>query len=221
MRHLHADRSREPVAHRSQATRGHPAIGIFKAKVLCSPHLVLANLGADVAILAVLRQLFKARQRVLWFDDRAFLLELQAVNLAPFFDLAPPFRDRRAVRFASARFPDAQHVFKHVGHIADDRHINMDHLVDGRWIDIDMRLFRLGREILHSTRDPVVKARTDVDHQIAAMHGEVGLIKPVHSQHAQPVFAGRRITAQSHKGGRDRKTRRVDKFAQQLCGRIA
>jgi hypothetical protein len=78
---------------------------------------------------------------------------------------------------------------------------------------------RAGAEIRDPAGDPVVEARADVDHQVAAMHREVGLVEPVHPQHAQPVLARGRVGAQAHQRRGDRKTRRLDQFAQeQLAG---
>ena len=87
---LHADRGGEAVTHRAQTARGHPVVGIFKAHVLRRPHLVLAHLGTDKPVLAVLGQRLKTRQRMLWLDGLAGLRELQAIHLAPFIDLIPP-----------------------------------------------------------------------------------------------------------------------------------
>jgi hypothetical protein len=100
-------------------------------------------------------------------------------------------------------------------HVADDREIGMDHLVDRRGVDVDMRLAAARAEIRDPAGDAVVEARADIDHQVAAMHGEVGLVEPVHPQHAQPVLARGRVGAEAHQRGGDRKARRLHQFAQQ------
>ena len=67
---------------------------MFKPEVLRRPHLVLAHFGANIAVLgAMLCQFFKPRQRVLRFDDFAFLGVGEAIDFLPIFDLAPPFGD--------------------------------------------------------------------------------------------------------------------------------
>jgi hypothetical protein len=65
---------------------------------------------------------------------------------------------------------------------------------------------------------PVVEAGADVDHQVAAMHGHVGLVEPVHAEHAHPVLARAGIGAKAHQGRGDRKAGGLDQFAQQLAG---
>ena len=82
-----------------------------------------------------------------------------------------------------------------------------------------MRFARAGAEILHPTRDAVVKAGTNVDHQIAAVHRQVGLIGAVHPQHPQPGLTGRRISPQTHQGRSDGKAGGGHEIAQGVrCG---
>ena len=154
-------------------------------------------------------------------DDRAVLRKPKAILGAPFVDLLPPLRDGFFFGLAALGLPDLQQVFQHVGHVAKDRHIDLDHFVDRRRVNIDMRFRRLGAERIKTPRDPVIKARADVDHQIAAVHRKVCLVGAVHAQHAQPRRTGRRIAAQTHQGGRDGKACRLDQLAQQLAGRGA
>ncbi len=216
---LHADRGGQAVAHRAKAAACHPAVRSLKAQILRGPHLVLANLGGDVAIHAFCQRL-QSLERILRLDGLFAVLEVEAVDGLPLLDLRPPLCKAFLVHLAAARLPDAQQVFQHMTHIAQDRHINADHLVDRGGVDIDMCLHRVGAEVLDPAGDAVIKASTDVDHQIAAMHGEVRLIEPVHAQHAQPVPPRRRIGAQTHQGRGDRKARGIHQFAQKLacCG---
>ena len=53
--------------------------GRFELHELCRPHLVLANLGGDVNVVAILGQLVKPVDGVLRLDDVAGLLVMQAV----------------------------------------------------------------------------------------------------------------------------------------------
>ena len=73
-----------------------------------------------------------------------------------------------------------------VPHVAHDRQVHADHLVDAAGVDVDMDLDRAGREIGDPPRDAVVEAGAQVDHQVAAMHGHVGLVQAVHPQHPEP-----------------------------------
>ena len=217
MAHLHADGRRKAVAHRAQTPGGHPAVRVLKAEILRRPHLVLAHFGTNVAVV-IPGQRLKPLQRVLRLDGLALLLEVQAVDRFPFLDLRPPLGHGGLVRLATARLPDLENVFEHVGHIADNRNVGLDHLVDRRRIDVDMRLFRFGAERIEPSGDAVVKPGANVDHQIAIVHRHVGLIETVHAQHAHPVLARGRVGAKAHKGRRDRKARCLHQLAQELAG---
>ena len=102
-----------------------------------------------------------------------------------------------------------------MGAIADDGEIDLDVLVDGRTIDVDVDLFRARRKGVETSGDAVVEARADRDHQIAVMHGVIGFPGAVHAEHAKPVFARPRIGAEPHQRRGDGKARQADEFAQQ------
>ena len=74
------------------------------------------------------------------------------------------------------------------------------------------------REGVEAAGDAVVETRADVHHDIAVMHDHVGLVRAVHAEHADPVFAGGRIGAEAHQGGRDRHAGQSNQLAQQLRG---
>jgi hypothetical protein len=78
--------------------------------------------------------------------------------------------------------------------------------------------FERGLKSFDPAGDAVVEPGADVDHQVAAMHGQVGLVKAVHAQHADPVLARGRIGAQAHQRRGDGKVGRIGQFAQQLAG---
>src|SRR3712207_7337646 len=47
-------------------------------------------------------------------------------------------------------------------------------------------LFR-SREAVEPAGDAVVEARAEIDHHVAAVHGEVRLVGPVHAEHAEKL----------------------------------
>ena len=114
-----------------------------------------------------------------------------------------------------ARAPQPDHILQHMRAVADDAEIDFDVLVDRGWIDVDVDLPRLRRKGVKASGNAIVEARADADHQIAIMHGVVGLERTVHAEHAQPLLVGRRIGAEPHQRRRDRKPRRAHKLAQQ------
>ncbi len=65
--------------------------------------------------------------------------------------------------------------------------------------------------------DAVVEARADAHHDVAVVHGEVGLVGAVHAEHAEPFLARGRKRAQPHQRGGDRKAGEAHQLAQQLA----
>ena len=81
-----------------------------------------------------------------------------------------------------------------------------------------MDLGRARREGVEPAGDAIVETGADGDHQIAIVHRIIGLERPVHAEHAEPVAAGGRIGAEPHQGRGDRKAGEFDEFAQQRRG---
>src|SRR5580704_4118037 len=50
-------------------------------------------------------------------------------------------------------------------------------------IDVDVDLLRLRRKGVKAAGDAIVETRADANHQIAVMHGAVGLERAVHAEH--------------------------------------
>ena len=178
---------------------------------------MLADLGRDIDVL-VLRQVIEPLQRVLRHDHAGGRLVLQAFLGAPALDLLPPGLVCGLVRRPGFRLPEAQQVFQHVGAIADDRQLHAHVLVDRRRVDVDVNLDRVRREGVDTAGDAVVKARADVDHHVAVVHGHVGLVGAVHAEHAEPLLVGRRIGAEPHQGRGDGEARQFHQLAKELAG---
>ena len=214
MRDLHADRRRQPVAHRAQAARGHPAVRLLEMEVLGGPHLVLADLGGDVDV-AASGQFVKPANGVLRLDDRIGVAKIERPARAPVVDRLPPLGERGRVGLQRVGAPQPHHVLEHVRAVADDAEVDLDVLVDRGRIDVDVDFLAVRREGVEATGDAVVEARADADHQIAIMHRVVGLERAVHAEHAQPLLVGRGIGAQAHQRRGDGKSGQAHQFAQQ------
>ena len=91
--------------------------------------------------------------------------------------------------------------------VADDRHVDLDVLVDRGRIDVDVDLLRVRREGVEPAGDAVVEARADADHQVAIVHRPVGFVGAVHAEHAEPLRIGRRKGAEPHQRRGDRESR--------------
>ena len=217
MRELHADRGRQPIAHGAEPARRHPAVGLLELIELRRPHLVLADLGGDVGV-AILGQLVEPLDGVLRLDDLVRVPVGERFLRPPFVDLLPPVGERLLVGRDRAGAPQPHHVLEHVRAVADDRHVDLDVLVDRGRIDVDVDLLRAGREGVEPAGDAVVEARADADHQVAIVHRPVGLPGAVHAEHAEPLRIGGRIGAEPHQGRGDGKAGELDQLAQQLAG---
>ena len=105
--------------------------------------------------------------------------------------------------------------------VADDRHVDVDVLVDRGRIDIDVDFLRAGREGIEPAGDAVVEARADADHHIAIVHRHVGFQRAVHAEHAHPLRIGGRKGAEPHQRRGDRIAGELDQLAQQIARRLA
>ena len=198
---LHADGRRQAVAHRAEAARGHPAVRLLEMKILRRPHLVLADLGGDVGV-AVLGQRIEALQRVLRLDDRVrAACRRGSLARPPGVGSASTRRSMRGLVGLGARLaPDPPAcLVEHMRAIADDTDIDLDRLVDRGRIDVDVDLLRVRREGVDTAGDAVVEARADrIDHDVAVVHRQVGLVGAVHAEHAEPLLVGGREGAETH-----------------------
>ena len=220
MRQLHADRGRQAVAHGAEPAGRHPAVRLLEIVELRRPHLVLADFGGDVGV-AVLGQLVEPLDGVLRLDDVARLPVGERLARPPLVDLRPPHLQRLLVGVARLGAPQPHHVFQHMRAVADDRHVDMDVLVDRRRIDIDVDLLRAGREGVDAAGDAVVEARADADHHVAIVHRHVGFQRAVHAEHAHPFRIGGGERAEAHQRRGDREAGELDQFAQQVARRLA
>ena len=112
---------------------------------------------------------------------------------APGVDLPPPLRQRRAVRRRGVALPGGdqrpQRLARHRRPPARPPRTFLL-MLDGSmstWI-----FFEPGLNAFEPPGHPVVEPRADIEHHVAAMHGQVGLVRAVHAQHAEELrVAGR------------------------------
>jgi hypothetical protein len=137
--------------------------------------------------------------------------------------ITPPlcsnFRQSRSrVRTLLALFPERDQVLEHVLDVADDRQVDHDVLVDRAGVDVDVDLLGAGRELVQPAGHPVVETRADVDHDVAAVHGEIGLVGAVHAQHAEELRVRAREGAEAHERAGAGRAGHVHQLAQQAGG---
>src|SRR5262245_5935848 len=104
MGELHTNRSRQTIAHRAEAARGHPAVWLLKSVELRGPHLMLADFSGDVTVL-VLGEFVQPLNGGLRLDDVAGRPIGERLARAPFVDLRPPRLQRLFIRLNGARTP--------------------------------------------------------------------------------------------------------------------
>ena len=137
MRKLHANRCRQAVAHCPEAARCHPAVGLFETDELRSPHLMLTDLCRDISF-AVLTQLIKTLDGILWHDEVIGFFIGKRVPFAPKIDLLPPLLKRRFIDAEFFRLPRFDDVFQRKCTISYDWNIDADIFVDRRRVDVDV-----------------------------------------------------------------------------------
>ena len=86
-----------------------------------------------------------------------------------------------AVAAADAR----QQLFQHLAQIADQRHIDLDVLVDLGRVHLDVNLLGLGGIGRGGSGDAIVEAHAAGDQQVGLLNGVVDPGLAVHAHHAQ------------------------------------
>ena len=178
-------RIRQAYAHRTQAAGIEPLARAFERIILRREHLVLPHVRSDDSGIA--GNFGKFLHDILRLDDFAVVVKPQAVARTPFFDVFPPFIQRvsgRRILFA----PQGNHFGQDVFHIADNRNIDFDAFGDAGRVNINMNdFFGFFKEFGRNGDDTVVKTRTHCQYDICVLHGEVGFVSAVHTQHAQEL----------------------------------
>ena len=106
-----------------------------------------------------------------------------------------------------AGLDEAQELVEHLGHVADDRHVDLHALGDRRGVDVDVDdLARVLREVRRIADHAIVEARADGQQHVAVLHRHVGFERAVHAEHAEELLVRGRIGAKAHEGVGDRIT---------------
>ena len=148
--------------------------------VLRLPHLVLANVGDDdgLAVGRVPQIVHHVRGvevsgvgQILDVAHRA--LALHRIHLA------------QPCGFAIARREVRQQGFEHLGQIADERHVDLNVLVDLRRIDLDVDLLRVDCVSCERASNAIIEAHAAGDEQIGLLNRLVHPCLAVHAHHAE------------------------------------
>ena len=102
--------------------------------------------------------------------------------------------------------------------IANHGKVHSHILIHRRRVDVAMNLGRVRREAADQTGDAVIETRPEVEHQVAAMHGQIGFIGAVHAQHAEEMLVGGRQRAETHQRQGGRPAGHMNKVGQQFRG---
>src|SRR5258706_14186261 len=128
VRELNAHGRRQAEDHRPYAPGADPAARLVEFVELRRPHLVLTDIGGDKRI--ALGDLVESLEHELRFDDLAFPVVFQAVLGFPQADLGPPGAEGLLVRLVAGRLELPGELLDHVGHVADDRDVDLYALGD-------------------------------------------------------------------------------------------
>src|SRR5439155_23893224 len=127
--HLDAHGGGQAIAHGAEAARGHPAVGLVEVEVLGGPHLVLADLGGDVGVVAAGERI-EPFYGVLRLDQLGVRPVGEALSGAPKVDLFPPVLQGRGVGLVTALFPHGDQVGQDTGRVPHDADVGADVLAD-------------------------------------------------------------------------------------------
>ena len=191
---------RKPESHCSQAARGDDAAAAAKSEITGRVHLLLADIGDQHRVVAVgpahgvdrfahADTPFGGMHR---FADHRFVFYLVA---GP--ESGDPFA---VVALVDAFGDERQGAF----HIAHDRNVGMDDLVDLRGVDLQVNHLGIGAEMRGASRHAVVETHAYGDQQVALLVLDIGTVVAVHAQHAYILrVAGRQgREPQQGRGGR-------------------
>ena len=137
---------------------------------------MLAHIGDDDGVaLCDLPHLFNDKLRL----DSAFLHDVgERVFFLPSLDSFQPVA-------GLALLDDLVELSEYILHVADDRDIHLDVLMDGARVYVDMNDPGLRREGGDLPRDAVIETGADSDNQVRIHDGVVGVECPVHAEHPE------------------------------------
>ena len=85
----------------------------------------------------------------------------------------------------------------------DDGHVHPHVLGDGRGVHVDVDDLGVGTEVLDLAGHPVIEAGPDGDQDVGLVHRHVGLVGPVHPEHAEELRVRHGEGTQPHQGAGD------------------
>src|SRR6267378_3807594 len=215
VRELNAHGRRQAESHGAQAPGIDPAPRLVEFVELCRPHLVLTDIGGDECI--ALGDLVESLQHDLRLDDLAFLVVFQAVLGFPQADLGPPCAEGLLVRLVAGRLKLSAQLLEHIGHVSDDRDIDLYACGDRGRVDVDVNDLALHlREVGRVAYNSVIEARAHGKQHVAVLHRHVGFVGAVHPEHAQELRVGCGIAPQAHERIGARETEQFDELGELL-----
>ncbi len=173
---------------------------------LSSPHLMLANVGYNNGF--AVGKFIKLVDDVLHFET-ALPFEFEREFLFPAVEFLEPL--------GGVQFGHMRHEFiDNLEGIADAVDVGLNHFSNFRRVDIDMNNLRLFAEFFGVAQNSVIKARADVDEQVALANGFIGIGTPVHPEPSEGKFVRFGEGALSEQGGRDWGIQFFRQFSQRI-----
>ena len=152
---------------------------MFVVEILGSPHLVLADAGADNGL--SLRDPVQALHHIVRLNEFTVPIVIERMFLFQLGDVREP---GRKILFESRG--KTEQVLKAVPHVTDMRPGHHLHFADLTGIDIDVRdVFGVRREFRRITGNTIVEPGADCDQKIAIFDGVVRIGRAVHAEHVE------------------------------------
>ena len=200
-RELRADGRGQAETHGAEAAAAEMLRGMTEMKVLGDPHLVLANVAGDDAVLAgAIGKSFQKAGGVDFGSGRVVI---------------PRVRFFRGQTFTSPRvdIERAGERGESLAQIAYERNVGASQLADFRRVHVHVNHFRVRREGVEAAGSAIVEASADANQKIARLHGVICGLGAVHAHHAEREFVRGGNRAETFQGGDDRDARGVDEGA--------
>ncbi|MNS96440.1 hypothetical protein D3C72_1307390 [compost metagenome] len=159
-------------------------------------HLMLAHIRGDVGIpFCQSPDRFDHRLRLNVFALRVIF---QALTPTPLLNLLPPVANIIQRLRGRLLRQQIQHLFQHLQRIADNRHIGRHRFGNRGRVDINVQHRRIRTVFRQIVGGAIVKAHADGKNHIGIVHGHIGFIGAMHTQHTQRLTMRGRKSTQPH-----------------------
>ncbi len=206
------NRRRQPESHGAHAARGDERTRMTHAAILGRPHLMLPHTRAYDGLSA--GEFIEHLDDLVGLNQVAVVVIIEPVDGFQFYDMFDPFRKVFFKVFAMS-----QEVQQGLPRATDMRPVGRPDFPNFRCVNVNMcDVSGIRGKIIDFSRDTVVEARSDRDHEVAVLYRVVGIGCTMHAQHMEGELVGEIHAADPHERGHHRDLEAFGEFPQFLGG---